>query len=73
MKRVIEVILCIFVVGFLIGIFSISFQTIGQDSPNKAAIINGILSFFCGLVGAVGVIFTTGLLIKSQKRACKRY
>lgn len=67
MIRALEVILCIFVSVFLIGIFAIGFQVIGDDSPNKATIVSGILSFLGGLVGALGVVITTGLLIKSQK------
>ncbi|RDV26298.1 hypothetical protein [Lysinibacillus capsici] len=57
MKRVIEVILSIFVGVFLFGIFAITFQVIGGDSSNKAAIIGGILSMFGGLIGAFGAYF----------------
>lgn len=57
MKRVIEVTLCIFIGVFLFGIFAITFQVIGGDSPNKAAIIGGILSMFGGTIGALGAYF----------------
>ncbi|MGE7131179.1 hypothetical protein [Lysinibacillus xylanilyticus] len=57
MRRVIEVILCIFVGVFFFGIFAITFQVIGGDSANKAAIIGGVLSMLGGAIGAFGAYF----------------
>ncbi|OXS70217.1 hypothetical protein B1B04_18820 [Lysinibacillus sp. KCTC 33748] len=57
MKKVLEVILCFFVGVFLFGIFAITFQVIGGDSTNKAAIIGGVLSMLGGAIGAFGAYF----------------
>lgn len=54
MRKVIEVLLCIFIVVFLFGILAITFQVIGEDSSNKASIIGGILSMVGGAIGALG-------------------
>ncbi|WP_445479158.1 hypothetical protein ACULLL_01640 [Lysinibacillus irui] len=54
MRKVLEVILCIFTGIFLFGIIAITVQVIGEDSSNKASIIGGILSMIGGAIGALG-------------------
>ncbi|MGE8036806.1 hypothetical protein [Lysinibacillus sp. NPDC093692] len=66
MKRVIEVILCIFAGVFLFGIIAIAFQVIGEDSPNKASIIGGILSMIGGALGALGAYIVATYQMNKQ-------
>ncbi|MFJ3386638.1 hypothetical protein [Lysinibacillus sp. NPDC086135] len=66
MKRFIEVILCIFVGVFLFGIIAIAFQVIGEDSPNKASIIGGILSMIGGALGALGAYIVATYQMNKQ-------
>lgn len=54
MRKVLEVILCIFAGIFLFGTIAITVQVIGDDSSNKASIIGGILSMIGGAIGALG-------------------
>ncbi|MEF7494523.1 hypothetical protein V4V34_08045 [Lysinibacillus sphaericus] len=66
MRRIIEAILCIFVGIFLFGIIAITFQVIGEDSPNKASIIGGILSMLGGAIGAFGAYFIARMQMTKQ-------
>ncbi|MFB7159561.1 hypothetical protein [Lysinibacillus sp. NPDC056232] len=66
MRRVIEVILCIFAGVFLFGILAIAFQVIGEDSPNKASIIGGILSMIGGALGALGAYIVATYQMNKQ-------
>lgn len=66
MRKVIEVIFCIFVGVFLFGILAITFQVIGEDSSNKAAIIGGILSMVGGALGALGAYIVATYQMNKQ-------
>lgn len=66
MRRIIEAILCIFVGIFLFGIIAITFQVIGEDSPNKASIIGGILSMIGGAIGAMGAYIVATYQMNKQ-------
>lgn len=66
MRRVIEVILCIFAGVFLFGIIAVTFQVIGEDSPNKASIIGGILSMIGGAIGALGAYIVAAYQMNKQ-------
>lgn len=66
MRRVLEVILCIFAGVFLFGIIAIAFQVIGEDSPNKASIIGGILSMIGGALGALGAYIVATYQMNKQ-------
>lgn len=66
MKRIIEVILCIFIVIFLSGIIVMGIQVIGEDSPNQATIFSGVLSMVGGLAGALGAYFVATYQMTKQ-------
>ncbi|MER2111177.1 MAG: hypothetical protein ABS960_00700 [Solibacillus isronensis] len=72
MKRVIEIILCIFIVIFLFGIIAMGFQVIGVDSTNKATIVGGLLSMIGGAIGALGAYFVASNQMKKQFEHEKR-
>ncbi|MFJ8100406.1 hypothetical protein [Lysinibacillus sp. NPDC096212] len=66
MRRVIEVIFCIFAGVFLFGVIAIAFQVIGEDSPNKASIIGGILGMIGGAIGALGAYIVATYQMNKQ-------
>jgi len=66
MKRVLEVILCIFVGVFLFGIIAMTIQVIGEDSPNKATIIGGLLSMIGGAIGALSAYLIARMQLTKQ-------
>ncbi|WHP42981.1 hypothetical protein QIX46_08200 [Lysinibacillus boronitolerans] len=66
MRRIIEAILCIFVGIFLLGIIAMVFQIIGEDSPNKATIIGGLLSMCGGAIGALAAYLIARMQLTKQ-------
>ncbi|MGE7951647.1 hypothetical protein [Lysinibacillus xylanilyticus] len=66
MRRTFEIILCIFAGVFLFGIIAIAFQVIGEDSPNKATIIGGILSMIGGAIGALSAYLIARMQLTKQ-------
>lgn len=66
MKKVFEFIFIVFTCIFLIGLFSLIFQVIGQDSPNKATIISGLLSMIGGAVGALSAFLIARMQLTKQ-------
>lgn len=66
MKKVFEVMLIIFTGLFLVGLFSLLFQIVGEDSPNKATIISGILSMIGGGIGALSAFLIAKMQLTKQ-------
>ncbi len=65
-RKAMEIILCVFIIIFLSGIFAITFQVIGEDSTNKSTIIGGILSMLGGAIGAFGAYFVARMQMTKQ-------
>lgn len=67
MKKNIFTVFCLFTTFvFVVSIYALIFQVIGNDSPNKATIFSGVLSMIGGIVGALGAYFVASNQMNKQ-------
>lgn len=66
MNKTLTIIFAAMTFVFCISILSLVFQTLGNDTSTKAAIISGILSMIGGGLGAVGAYLAANYQIKSE-------